>query len=77
MSDAFGIERYVEYRQRVEAYRAEHPEQRAGQAAYNVLYEFDPEAARQVHGTPLDPYECDYETLNEFRSWLRARWSAL
>ena len=66
--------RYYNYRIRVQAYMQEHPAQRTGQAYYNVLYEFDPEAAQQIHGTPLDPFLGGYETLSEFKAWLRARW---
>lgn len=70
-------DRYYQYRIRVEGYRQAHPEQRKGQAYFNVLYEFDPEAANEILGTPLDPFSDDYETLSNFRVWLMTRWGDL
>lgn len=41
------------------AYRAEHPEQRWGQALFNVLRAHDLELARELTGTEADPFYLD------------------
>ena len=41
------------------AYQAEHPEQRWGQALFNVLREHDLDLARELTGTEADPFYQD------------------
>ncbi len=35
-----------------------HPEWRAGQTLFNVLYEHRPDLAEQIRGTQFDPFHC-------------------
>lgn len=65
--------KYGQYIAHVIKYREAHPEQRLGQAYMNALTQFDADASRAVHGTPLDPFFGD-DVLGDFRAWLRARW---
>lgn len=41
------------------AYRAEHPEQRWGQALFNVLAQHNVKLARELTGTAADPFYLD------------------
>jgi hypothetical protein len=59
------IDEFTRYQNRVDRYRKEHPEQRYGQAAFNVLYDERPELANQVRATLLDPFHVD-ERLTAF-----------
>jgi hypothetical protein len=55
-------------------YQAEHPEQRLGQAHFNVLRTFDPEFADEITGTELDPFYDD-GNLGPMLDALGRRWS--
>lgn len=71
-----GVMLYSAYLRRVETYNKEHPSQRLGQAMFNVLGEFDKDAERMIHGTPLDPFHGS-EAVPDFLAWLQARWNAV
>lgn len=57
----------------VKEYMAKHPEQRAGQAAFNHLSDVDPTLARELWGTEFDPYYFD-ERLPAFYKEVERRW---
>lgn len=65
-----------EYQKAVAAYRARYPEQRSGQAHYNVLATMDGHLADQVLGTKLDPFYQDAR-VPEFLAWLSKQAFAL
>jgi hypothetical protein len=46
--------------------------ERAGQAAFNVVSEINPEIANEVRGTKLDPFHND-DILPLFWEWLSQR----
>jgi hypothetical protein len=48
---------------------------RVGQVFFNVLRDYDPEIARQVHGTDLDPFDEDHR-INGLMNYLETTWSA-
>lgn len=47
---------FADYLDAVNRARAEHPEWRYGQTAFNVLYQINPELADSVRGTHCDPF---------------------
>lgn len=59
----------VEFPARLDSHRNE----RAGQAAFNALYEVRPELANEVRGTSLDPFHRT-ESLSAFFAWLQEAW---
>lgn len=67
--------KYDEYIDAVAEYMERHPDQRSGQAHFNVLYfqAFDPEFADQIRGEELDPFYKSSK-VPEFIKALRRRW---
>lgn len=55
-------------------YRAQYPEQRQGQASFNVLRTNRRKWTDEIHGTPLDPFYMD-DRLPAFRKWLKEKFA--
>jgi hypothetical protein len=64
---------FEEYLREVAERQRRHPEWRAGQTYFNVLYEVAPYLADQLRGTTLDPYHRD-SMIPLFLDELRVRW---
>lgn len=64
----------VEYHAAVDDRRYSHPDERAGQRAFNVLVENRPDLSEQVRGTDLDPF---YNNANLYAlfGWLYDNWT--
>lgn len=63
------------------AYRSENPSQRAGQAAFNYLYEVKPELANHLQNTTnLDPFyntsddKADKIRIKRFFEYVQENW---
>lgn len=72
-------ERVGAYQREVQRLLTDHPEQRAGQAYFNVLRDpaygaFDPAAAAEVAGTALDTFNHD-DRIPDLMTFLEHRWS--
>lgn len=50
---------YEQFMRNVNDYRMHHPEQRRGQAFFNVLYVMYPALGNSVRGTEIDPFNDD------------------
>jgi hypothetical protein len=50
-----------------------HPEERIGQASFNVLVESRPDLSELIRTTDLDPFYND-DVLPEFYDWLFVNW---
>jgi hypothetical protein len=50
---------FTDYQRQVVDYHRAHPEQRNGQAHFNVLYQMNPHLADEIRGTVLDPFHRD------------------
>lgn len=50
---------YEQYLRNVNDYLHHHPQQRRGQAHFNVLYIMYPHLANSVRGTEIDPFNVD------------------
>jgi hypothetical protein len=64
---------FEEYLRRVADEQRAHPEWRAGQTFFNVLYEARPYLADNIRGTGLDPFYRD-ERIPLLLDELRIRW---
>lgn len=60
----------AEFFQKVETYRAEHPEQRYGQACFNVLAQVNPDLAGEIVATAADPFYVDFDTMRSATVWV-------
>jgi hypothetical protein len=49
------------------------PEERSGQAHFNVLYEMRPDLSERIRATTLDPFYND-GLLPDFLVWVRDNW---
>lgn len=47
---------YIEFLRRLHAYKYHNPEQRLGQAAFNLMLELCPDQANKYRATKLDPF---------------------
>lgn len=71
---------YEEYLAAIGDYRVTHPEQRAGQASFNVLVQLRPDLSEDIRGTVLDPFYLlsssarDRVLLKEFFLYLKDNW---
>jgi hypothetical protein len=64
---------YISFLAELVAYQSAHPEQRAGQAHFNVLHRLHPELANEIRGDRmLDPFHVD-ERVQAFREFVMAR----
>ena len=52
-----------------------HPNQRPGQAYFNVLYRIRPAMADSVRDTPLDPFHRN-DVLPNFLAYVAERWDS-
>jgi len=64
---------YKEYVAAVDQKIAELPYWRAGQAAFNVLWDIRPDLANEIHTSKLDPFHRD-DRLPEFYEWVEENW---
>lgn len=55
-------------------YRAQHIEQRQGQASFNVLYLNRNKWSNEIRSTDLDPFFYD-DRLPAFRKWLKEKFA--
>ena len=71
---------YEEYLAAIGDYRATRPEQRAGQASFNVLAQLRPDLSEDIRGTLLDPFYLrssnvrDRVLLKEFFLHIKNNW---
>lgn len=64
---------YIGFLAELVAYQCKHPEQRTGQAHFNVLHRLHPELADEIRGDRmLDPFHVD-ERIPAFREFVMAR----
>jgi hypothetical protein len=55
-----GLDRFAAYQAAVAEYAGQHPEQRTGQAHFNVLHRLHPDVADRARGDrALDPFHVD------------------
>lgn len=59
---------YLQYLTYVQRYQAMHPEQRRGQAHFNVLYIGHPSIANEIRGTEVDPFYDDSRIVDFLES---------
>lgn len=59
----------------VTAAKFNYPSWRAGQAAFNVLYEMRPDLSGQIRAAALDPFHDDSK-LPAFYAWVKEHWDA-
>lgn len=63
-----------DFKQAVEGYgRGPGGHERAGQAAFNALYECRPDLSEKIRGRDLDPFHLDAR-LPAFWEWVEANW---
>jgi len=56
------------------AINTRHPSLRRGQVAYNLLFDFRPDLAREIVGTNVDPFHDDSK-INMFMHRLAELWA--
>lgn len=61
----------AEYWAKVDEYNLQNPQQRQGQAAFNVLMMVRPDLSEQIRGTRLDPF---YKMSTDFMDFITENW---
>lgn len=64
---------FHEFWVKVDQYLIRHPEQRFGQAVFNVLVIYRPDLSEQIRGTDLDPFYLD-SLPDNIHQWLYRHW---
>lgn len=64
---------FSEYKAAVRDALRRHPRWRAGQAAFNVLYEHRPDLSEQIRGSTIDPFHL-YDVPRSFWEWVESEW---
>jgi len=54
-------------------YSAHHPNERKGQALFNVLAKVRPDLSEQIRGTPFDPFYKD-SVIESCSLWIEQHW---
>jgi hypothetical protein len=65
---------FEEFTLRVTLAQVRNPSWRAGQTAFNVLWDMRPDLSEQVRSTSLDPFYVD-ERLPEFYEFVKENWT--